>query len=87
MTEAGIPIVSPWRIFGDIVGPSFEHLAQEVETMTPKQRRALARRQYRDLKAHVPSTAEVVSLLDSMVDQPPVDKSKIKRKKKAEATT
>lgn len=87
MTEAGIPIVSPWRIFGDIVGPSFEHLAQEVEMMTPRQRRALAKRQYRDLKSHVPTADEVASLLDSMVDQPPVDKSKVKRKKKAEAAT
>lgn len=83
MTAAGIPIVSPWRIFGDIVGPSFETLSGEVEMMTPRQRKMLAKKQHTQLKAHVPSKDQVISILDSMVDQPATDRqTKRKTKKK-----
>ena len=78
MTEMGIPVVSPWRIFSKVIGNGFEELASTIETMSNKERAALAELQHAQLVKFTPSKTKVATQINKLMDAPELASKPIK---------
>lgn len=67
VSKAGIPLVSPWRVFADYIGDAFEVLAGAVEDMTDEERAELAARQLKQLKKFVPTRLELAQIVEGVM--------------------
>ena len=67
VVDAGIPIVTPWRVFADYIGDAYEVLAQTIEFMDDDERRDLAKRQKKQMKKFVPSKLELSQIVEGVM--------------------
>lgn len=81
VSAAGIPIVSPWRVFADYIGDAFEVLAGTIETMSTRERNALAKRQLEQIEKFVPTKTELSQIVEGVMLRRHVSTARRKDKK------
>lgn len=67
VVDAGVPIVTPWRVFADYIGDAYEVLASTIEYMSDDERRELAANQKSQMKKFIPGRFEIAQIVEGVM--------------------